>query len=68
MSSRRVLIVAHDLFATAAAIVASFYIRFEAVGLIERRGTLFTFLPAFVVYAGFVYFFFHLYESKWRFA
>jgi O-antigen biosynthesis protein WbqV len=67
-SPRKVLIIAHDLFMTAAAVVASFYIRFEAVGLIERRGTLFTFLPAFVVYAGFVYFFFHLYESKWRFA
>jgi len=67
-SPRRFFIVAHDLFMTAAAVVASFYIRFEAVGLIERRGTLFTFLPSFVVYAGFVYFFFHLYESKWRFA
>ena len=53
---------------TAAAVIASFYIRFEAVGLLERRHTLFTFLPAFVVYAGFVYFFFHLYKSKWRFA
>ena len=26
------------------------------------------FLPGFVVYAGIVYFLFHLYESKWRFA
>ena len=65
---RRALIVAHDLFMTAAAVIASFYIRFEAVGLLDRRHTLFTFLPAFVVYAGFVYFFFHLYELKWRFA
>ncbi len=67
-SPRTALIVAHDLFMTAAAVVASFYIRFEAAGLLERRYILFTFLPAFVVYAGFVYFFFHLYESKWRFA
>jgi FlaA1/EpsC-like NDP-sugar epimerase len=67
-SPRRVLIIAHDLFMTAAAVVASFYIRFEAVGLIERRDALFTFLPGFVVYAGFVYFLFHLYEAKWRFA
>src|ERR1035438_8839862 len=67
-SPRRILIIAHDALMTAAAVVASFYIRFEAVGLMERRDTLFTFLPAFVVYAGFVYFFFHLYESKWRFA
>jgi FlaA1/EpsC-like NDP-sugar epimerase len=67
-SPRKALVVAHDLFMTAAAVVASFYIRFEAGGLMERRETLFTFLPAFVVYAGFIYFLFHLYESKWRFA
>ena len=53
---------------TAAAVVASFYIRFEEAGLMERRDTLFAFLPAFVVYAGVIYFLFHLYESKWRFA
>ncbi|MGA2842389.1 MAG: nucleoside-diphosphate sugar epimerase/dehydratase [Steroidobacteraceae bacterium] len=68
ISPRRVLIVAHDLFATAVAIVASFYIRFEATGLGERQDTLFIFLPGFVAYAGIVYFLFHLYESKWRFA
>jgi len=62
------LVIAHDLVMTAAAVVASFYIRFEAIGLIERRAGLFTFLPGFVVYAGFVYFLFHLYEAKWRFA
>ena len=67
-SPRRALVVAHDLFMTAAAVVASFYIRFEADGLMERRDTLFTFLPAFVVYAGIIYFLFHLYELKWRFA
>ena len=67
-NSRRALIVAHDLFMTAAAVVISFYIRFEEAGLMERRETLFTFLPAFVVYAGFIYFLFHLYELKWRFA
>ena len=67
-SPRKALVVAHDLLMTAAAVVASFYIRFEADGLMERRETLFTFLPAFIVYAGIVYFLFHLYESKWRFA
>ena len=34
----------------------------------ERRDALFTFLPGFIVYAGFIYFLFHLYEAKWRFA
>ena len=32
-SPRRTLVIAHDLVMTAAAIVASFYIRFEAAGL-----------------------------------
>jgi FlaA1/EpsC-like NDP-sugar epimerase len=67
-SPRKALIIAHDLIATAAAVLASFYVRFEAAGLSERQHTLLTFLPAFVVYAGIVYFFFHLYDSKWRFA
>ena len=67
-SPRKALVIAHDLLMTAAAVLAAFYIRFEAGGLMEREHELFVFLPAFVVYAGIVYFFFHLYESKWRFA
>jgi O-antigen biosynthesis protein WbqV len=65
---RTALIIAHDLFMTAAAVLASFYIRFEAAGLLERQDTLLMILPGFVIYAGGVYFVFHLYESKWRFA
>ena len=68
INPRRVLVVAHDLVMTAAAIVASFYIRFETNGLVERQEALFTLLPIFVVFAGIVYFLFHLYEAKWRFA
>jgi FlaA1/EpsC-like NDP-sugar epimerase len=67
-SPRRTLIIAHDLVMTAAAVVASFYIRFEAGGLVEREKLLLLFLPGFVVYAGIVYYLFHLYEAKWRFA
>jgi FlaA1/EpsC-like NDP-sugar epimerase len=67
-SPRRALVVAHDLLMTAAAIVASFYIRFEGAGLAERRTALLLFLPGFVAYAGIVYYLFHLYEAKWRFA
>jgi FlaA1/EpsC-like NDP-sugar epimerase len=67
-SPRKFLIIAHDLFMTAAAVVAAFYIRFEDVGLVERREVLFLFLPGFVIYAGIVYYLFHLYQSKWRFA
>jgi O-antigen biosynthesis protein WbqV len=68
VSPRIVLVVAHDLAATAAAIVASFYIRFEATGVADRLHTLVLFLPGFIIYAGIIYSLFHLYESKWRFA
>jgi len=68
INPRKALIILHDLLATAAAVLASFYIRFEAVGLMERRDALLLFLPGFVAYAGIIYFLFHLYESKWRFA
>ena len=67
-SPRRTLVIAHDLVMTAAAVVASFYIRFEAAGLAEREEPLLLFLPGFVAYAGVVYYLFHLYEAKWRFA
>lgn len=66
--SRKTLVIAHDLCATAAAVLASFYIRFEAPGLQARLEGLYWFLPGFVVYAGVVYSLFHLYRSKWRFA
>ncbi len=61
------LILTHDLLATAAAVVASFFIRFEEAGLIERWRFLAVLLPAFVLYSGFVYFFSDLYKAKWRF-
>jgi FlaA1/EpsC-like NDP-sugar epimerase len=61
------LILAHDLLATAAAVVASFFIRFEEAGLAERWRWLAVMLPVFVLYAGLVYGFFGLYRAKWRF-
>jgi FlaA1/EpsC-like NDP-sugar epimerase len=61
------LILAHDLLATAAAVVASFFVRFEEAGLIERWRFLAIILPAFVIYSGFVYVFSGLYKAKWRF-
>ena len=67
LTPRQYLIVAHDLIATAAAIVASFYIRFEWTGLEARYDMLLRVLPAFIVYAGFIYFLFGLHAAKWRF-
>src|SRR5437763_17211832 len=61
------LILGHDLVATAAAVVTSFFVRFEDMGLAERLPLLVVLLPGFVVYAGFVYGFSGLYKSKWRF-
>ncbi len=68
LTFRQWLIVAHDLLVTAAAIVATFYIRFEEGRLVERLDGLPTLLPGFVIYAGVVYFLFGLHEAKWRFA
>ncbi len=61
------LILAHDLIATAVAIVASFYIRFEGAGLAARWPVLIVMLPAFVAYAGLVFAIFGLFKAKWRF-
>jgi FlaA1/EpsC-like NDP-sugar epimerase len=61
------LILTHDLLATAAAVVASFFIRFEEDGLAQRWRLLVVLLPAFLVYSGFIYGFSGLYKAKWRF-
>ena len=66
---RRTLIVIHDLVMTAAAIVAALYFRFEGTGLLSIRfHWLPIILPGLLVYAGLVYWMFHLYAAKWRFA
>jgi FlaA1/EpsC-like NDP-sugar epimerase len=61
------LILVHDLLVTAAAVLASFFIRFEDAGVIERWRLLAIVVPAFVVYAGLIYSIFGLYKTKWRF-
>jgi FlaA1/EpsC-like NDP-sugar epimerase len=66
LTYRQVLIVLHDLVATAAAVLLTFYMRFEG-GLAPKLHGLELFLPPFVVYAGVVYFTFKLHANKWRF-
>jgi FlaA1/EpsC-like NDP-sugar epimerase len=61
------LILIHDLVAAVAAVLAAFYIRFEANGIVARWDLLFMLLPAFVLYSGGVYWFFGLFKNKWRF-
>jgi O-antigen biosynthesis protein WbqV len=67
LTRRQLLIVLHDLLATAAAVVVTFVIRFEDQQLILRLEWLPVWLPAFVVYAGLIFFVFRLHEAKWRF-
>jgi len=67
-SLKKALIIVHDLVATALAVLLTFVFRFDGDLLDERLRLLPTFLPFFVSYAGIVYWFFALYESKWRFA
>src|SRR5215468_10833050 len=68
LTSRQSLVIVHDVAATAAAIVASFWLRFDTLGLEERLDALLLFLPGFLLYAAGVYQFFQLYKGKWRFA
>jgi FlaA1/EpsC-like NDP-sugar epimerase len=67
LTSRQVLIVLHDLLATAAAIVVTFFMRFEGAALDERLRALQLFLPFFLIYAAVVYFIIGLQRNKWRF-
>ena len=65
---KKALIVVHDLVMTGVAVVATFFVRFEGSLLSERLVYLPGFLPFFIVFASVVYWFFHLYRAKWRFA
>ena len=65
---KKILIVVHDLVATAVAVAATFVVRFDGPLLEERLAYLPLFLPPFVAFAGLVYWYFQLYRSKWRFA
>jgi FlaA1/EpsC-like NDP-sugar epimerase len=70
-SPRRVSIVVHDLVVTALAILATLYVRFadgQNGGLEERYRWLVIILPCYLAYAGLIYWYFHLYMAKWRFA
>jgi FlaA1/EpsC-like NDP-sugar epimerase len=62
------VMVAHDLAATAAAVVLTFLFRFQGGMLDERLHALPLLLPPFLLFAGLVYARFRLYRTKWRFA
>jgi FlaA1/EpsC-like NDP-sugar epimerase len=67
LTSRQILIVLHDLLATVAAIVLTFFMRFEDQQLHEKLVGLEILLPIFLIYAAGVYFTFGLHRNKWRF-
>ncbi|SPP94145.1 polysaccharide biosynthesis protein [Bradyrhizobium vignae] len=67
LTSRNFLIAAHDALATAMAVLASFYLRFEGDALLERLPLLARILPLFVALSVIVCYVFNLTTTKWRF-
>jgi O-antigen biosynthesis protein WbqV len=67
LTSRQILIVLHDLIATIAAIVLTFFMRFEGRMLDERLPGLEILLPFLLIFAAAVYFIVGLHRNKWRF-
>lgn len=65
---KKIAIIAHDLFMTALAVWLALVVRFDGPYYDARVQYLTVYLPGFVFYAGFVYWYFALYQSKWRFA
>jgi len=66
LTPRQILIVLHDLVATAAAIVLTFFVRFEG-GALDARLAELKYLPVFIAYAASIYVIFGLHRNKWRF-
>jgi FlaA1/EpsC-like NDP-sugar epimerase len=66
-SAKSLTVMAHDLVTTPLAIVLTLYLRYPANAPVQVEA-LEWIIPLFTIYAGFVYRFFRLYESKWRFA
>src|SRR5271168_4035401 len=68
LTSRNALIAAHDALATALALFASFYVRFEGSDYFYARVPLLLhILPYFVVFSVVVCYVFNLTTTKWRF-
>jgi FlaA1/EpsC-like NDP-sugar epimerase len=67
LTLRNVLIATHDALATALAVFASFYLRFEGEYFYERVPLLLAILPYFVAFSVVVCYIFNLTTTKWRF-
>ncbi len=67
LTVRNLLIAAHDALATALAIFASFYLRFEGDAFFDRLPILLRILPLFTAFSVVVCYTFSLTTTKWRF-
>jgi len=67
LTLRNFLIASHDALATACALLASFYLRFEGDLLADRLPLLVRILPWFVAFSVVVCYLFNLTATKWRF-
>jgi O-antigen biosynthesis protein WbqV len=67
LTLRNVLIATHDALATAFALVASFYLRFEGNAFYDRLPVLLRILPYFILFSFVVCYAFRLTTTKWRF-
>ena len=68
LTSRNLLIAVHDVLATALALFAALYLRFEGGELLfDRLPLLFRMLPYFLAFSVAVSYFFNLTTTKWRF-
>ena len=66
LTPRQILIMLHDVAATAAALVLTIVMRFEEPQLSAKLAAL-PYLPLFLAYAAVVYFGFGMHRNKWRF-
>jgi O-antigen biosynthesis protein WbqV len=67
LTLRNALIATHDALATAAALYASFFLRFDGDLLWNRLPLLLTILPYFIAFSVVVSYLFKLTTTKWRF-
>jgi O-antigen biosynthesis protein WbqV len=67
LTLRNGLIATHDALATALAVFASFYLRFEGDAFFDRVPLLLRILPWFIAFSVVVCYFFNLTTTKWRF-
>src|SRR5450631_1514339 len=67
LTLRNALIATHDALATALAVLASFYLRFEGDLFTDRLPLLLEMLPYFIAFSVVVCYFSGLTTTKWRF-